>query len=153
MAQWLENVEPLTLKGQIAVPYTWWVGDTGSRFLNAVRHEEKIWGTRCETCDAVFVPPKKNCGRCFSSLDQWVEVGTEGMVTAYTIVRFDHPMHPVKGPFAYALIQLDGADVGLLHLITEDLDKLTNGVRVKARFKEKSQRTGHILDIENFQII
>lgn len=153
MTGWLESVEPLTLKGQIAVPYTWWVGETGSRFLNAVRHEEKIYGTRCDTCDAVFVPPRKNCGRCFADLDQWVELRTEGVVTAFTIVRFNHPIHPVKAPFAHALIQLEGASVGLTHLILNDLDKLADGVRVRAKFKEASQRKGHILDIECFEIV
>ena len=153
MAGWLDSVEPLMLKGQIAVPYTWWVGETGSRFLNAIRYEEKILGTRCQACDTVFVPPRKNCGRCFAKLDQWVELGNEGVVSAYTIIRFDHSMHPVKGPFAYALIQLDGASVGIVHLVTGDLEKLDAGVRVKAQFRDKSQRTGHILDIECFQII
>ena len=153
MAEWLQNVEPLTLKGKIDVPYTWWVGATGSRFLNSIRHAEKILGTRCPACDAVYVPPRKNCGRCFQELDQWVELGTEGFVSAYTIVRYDHPQLPVKAPFAYALIVLDGADVGMVHLITKDLEKLTNGVRVKAQFREPPQRTGHILDIEAFKII
>lgn len=40
----LNQVEPLTLEGQIAVPYTWWVGEVGSRFLIALRDEAKIIG-------------------------------------------------------------------------------------------------------------
>lgn len=151
MAAWLEGVEGLTLKGQIRVPYTWWVGEVGSRFLMALRDECKILGNRCKVCNTVYVPPRKNCGRCFVNIDAWVELGREGVVTAHTIVRFEYPLQPVKPPFAYAVIKLDGADVGLVHIVKKDLERLRNGVRVRAVFKE--QRTGHILDIDSFQIV
>lgn len=153
MADWLEEVEALTLKGKIAVPYTWWVGETGSLFLNAIRSEEKILGSRCPSCGTVFVPPRKNCGRCFVDIESIVECGSSGTVTAYTIIRRDHPLYPVKAPFALALIQLDGSDTAITHLITRDLEKLKKDVRVEAQFKKKSERTGHILDIEGFRIV
>jgi uncharacterized OB-fold protein len=151
MAEWLKEVEPLTLKGQIAVPYTWWVGDTGSRFLVSLRDNQKILGSRCKACGTVYVPPRKNCGRCFIDMDEWVDVASEGYIEAYTIVHYDNPIQPVKSPFAYALIKLDGADVGFLHLIKKDLDKIKNGLRVKAIFK--TERVGHILDIDSFELI
>jgi len=110
MESWLQEVEPLTLKGQIAVPYTWWVGETGSRFLIALRDEGKILGNRCDSCNTVFVPPRKNCGRCFVDTGEWVELSDQGVVKAHTIVRFSHPLQPVEPPFAYAMIQLDGAE-------------------------------------------
>lgn len=151
MASWLEDVEGLTFKGQISVPYTWWVGEVGSRFLIALRDEKRFLGTRCPSCSKVYVPPRRNCGRCFVDMDEWVELGNEGVVTAHTIVRFEYPLQPAKVPFAYAIVKLDGADVGLVHLIREDLDALKNGVRVRAVFKE--DRTGHILDIDSFKVV
>ena len=151
MPDWLRDVEGLTQKGQIAVPYTWWVGETGSRFLLSIRDDRKLLGNRCSRCNTVFVPPRKNCGRCFVDIDEWVEVGNEGVVIAHTIVRYPFEVHPVDVPFAYAMIKLDGADVGFLHIIKENLDALKNGVRVRARFRE--ERTGHILDIDSFEIL
>jgi uncharacterized OB-fold protein len=151
MTGWLDDVEALTLKGQIAVPYTWWVGETGSRFLIGLRDDEKILGNRCSTCNTVYVPPRKNCGRCFEEITDWVELSPEGVVKAHTVVRYPSPVQPAEPPFAYALIRLDGADVDLLHIVRNDLDRLKNGVRVRARFKE--ERTGHILDIEDFEIL
>lgn len=151
MESWKEHGEALTLKGRISLPYTWWVGEVGSRFLTALRDEAKILGNRCMECRTVYVPPRKNCGRCFKEIDNWVEVGKEGVVQAHTIVRFQYPIQPVRAPFAYALIKLDGADVGMVHIIREGLDKLKNGVRVKALFRE--DRKGHIMDIDSFKII
>ena len=151
MTEWLKEVEPLTLKGQIAVPCTWWVGDTGSRFLVSLRDHQKIMGSRCKACGTVFVPPRKNCGRCFVGIDEWVEVAPEGVIEAYTIVHYGHPVQPARSPFAYALIKLDGADVGFLHLIKKDLNRIQNGSRVKAIFK--AERVGSILDIDSFELI
>jgi uncharacterized protein len=151
MKGWLDEVEPLTLRGRIAVPYTWWVGDTGSRFLTALRDQKRILGNRCGECGTVFVPPRKNCGRCFRDVTEWVELGCEGVVTAHTIVRFASPMHQAEPPFAYVLVLLDGADAGLLHIVTGGLERLENGARVRALFSE--ERTGSMLDIDSFEVI
>ena len=149
----LDQVEPLILTGRIAQPYTWWVGETGSRFLIALRDEAKIIGNRCSCCNTVYVPPRKNCGRCFTDMDRFVDLGNEGTVSAHTIVRFKYPVQPADPPFAYALIRLGGADVDFVHMIKKDLNRLKNGVRVRAHFKEPGERTGHILDIDSFEII
>lgn len=153
MTDWRDEVEGLTLKGQIKMPYTWSVGEVGSRFLVALRDERKILGNRCARCGTVYVPPRKNCGRCFTDIgaDDWLELGAEGTVTAYTIVHDDHPLQPVRPPFAYVIVRLDGADVGFVHLLRDGLERLKAGARVRARFKE--QRSGHILDIDGFEIV
>lgn len=151
MVDWCQQTETLTLKGKISLPYNWWVGETGSRFLAALRDTGKIWGNRCHVCGTVFVPPRRNCGRCFVNIDDWVELGDEGIVTCHTIVRFPFELHPAAPPFAYALIKLDGADVSILHIIKNNMKSLRNGVRVKAVLEEN--RSGHILDIDCFRII
>jgi uncharacterized OB-fold protein len=146
----LEAVTPLTLKGQIRMPYTWSVGATGSRFLVALRDRAVILGNRCDRCGTVYVPPRKNCGRCFLPIDaeSWREVGPQGVVETFTVVRRGHALHPVPAPFAYALIRLDGADVGFLHIVRTGLDRLEAGVRVRAVFAARP--SGNILDIEGF---
>ncbi len=151
MSEWLKDVEPLVLKGQIAVPYTWDAGEVGSKFLISLRDDQKILGTKCSKCGTVYVPGRKTCGRCFVDMTEWVNIADEGVIEAYTIVHYSYAVQPVQAPFAYALIKLDGADVGFLHLIKKDLDKLKNGLRVKAKFK--AERTGSILDIDSFELI
>jgi len=47
MKNWLETVEPLVYESRIKVPYTWSVGEVGSRFLIELRDHKKIYGTRC----------------------------------------------------------------------------------------------------------
>lgn len=153
MADWRNEVEALTLKGQIKMPYTWSVGETGSRFLIALRDEQKILANRCPKCGTVYVPPRKNCGGCFVDIgtDDWLEISSEGVVTSFTVVRYAYALQPVAPPFAYAIIQLDGASVGFVHIIKDGLERLKNGARVRAKFQE--ERSGRILDIDGFEII
>lgn len=149
--EWLDRVEPLTLKGQIRMPYHWSVGETGSRFLVALRDDQKILADRCGRCGRVFVPPRQTCPFCFVGITDWTEVAAEGSVRAFTIVHKESPLQPFAPPYAYALIVLDGAETAMLHLIRDRLDRLAAGCRVRAVFRE--ERTGSIRDIERFEIL
>ena len=149
MADWMDKVENLIYSGRIKVPYKWYVGEVGTRFLTAIRDNKEIWGIRCPECKRVYVPPLKNCGECFALTDEWVQVSDVGTLESFTVVRYSHDMHPVKPPFAYGLIKLDGADGALLHLLGDvDLNKLEVGMRMKAVFAD--EREGSIMDIKHF---
>ena len=139
-------------QGVIRVPYTWAAGEVASKFYIGLR-DKKIYGIRCPNCDVVFVPPKKVCHRCFNNLTEWVEVSDEGTLETFTIVHYNEPeLHPMKAPFAYGIIKLDGADTGITHLIGEaDLNGIREGMRLKAAFREKPE--GNYLDIKYFKPI
>ncbi|MEW6440986.1 MAG: Zn-ribbon domain-containing OB-fold protein [bacterium] len=149
-AAWLESVEPMVHHSRIKVPYTWSVGETGSRFLAGIRDHKRLQGKQCESCKTVYVPPRKMCPRCFRDTGPWVDVGPDGTLLTYTIVRYENGLQPARAPFAYGIIQLDGASTGLLHLIGDvDLSSIRSGLRLTAVFKE--ERTGTILDIAHFR--
>ena len=60
------------------------------------------------------------------------------------------PAHPLQPPFAYGIVQLDGADTGIVHILGEvDFAQLRQGMRVEAVFGE--ERRGNILDIKYFR--
>ena len=149
-ADWLNDVEPMVHESRIKVPYSWSVGDTGSRFLTEIRDRKQILGKKCEGCENVFVPPRKMCPRCFQDTGSWIEVGPKGTLVTYTIVRYKNTLQPLNLPFGYGIIQLDGASTGLVHLLGEvDPETVRAGMRVEPVFKE--DRTGHILDIAFFR--
>jgi len=70
MKYWLETVEPLVYESRIKVPYTWSVGEAGSRFLIELKDHKKIYGTECPKCNTVYLPPEKTCGQCFLNLKE-----------------------------------------------------------------------------------
>ncbi len=139
-----------SIPGAFDISYTYSVGALGSRFFTELRDNQKIMGMRCPQCNQVYVPPRLTCFRCFSKLDEWVEVSNKGTVDSFTVVNYSEAIHPMSAPFAYAIIKLDGADTGMNHLLGEvDLDKITVGMRVEPVFAE--ERTGSILDIKYFK--
>jgi len=142
----------LVHQGVIRVPYTWAAGEVASRFYVGLK-EKRIYGIRCPSCGTVFVPPKKVCHQCFSDLSEWVEVSDEGTLETFTIVHYSEPeLHPIKAPFAYGIIKLDGADTGMTHLIGEmDFKSIREGMRLKAVFQEEPK--GNYLDIKYFKPI
>jgi uncharacterized OB-fold protein len=150
MEEWLEGLEPVVVHQDLKVPYRYSMGGVPSKFFIEIRDNQKIMGIRCPSCDVVFVPPRSTCGRCFSQLQEWVEVGNQGTLETYTQVRYSTPVQPASAPFYYGIIKLDGADTGLAHMVGDLQGKEPRiGMRVQAVFKE--ERKGNMLDILHFK--
>jgi uncharacterized OB-fold protein len=143
--------DAFVVNGTFALPYNYFAGRVGSRWLVALRDEQKIYGVRHPKTGKVYVPPRQVDERDFTDLTaDWVEVGPEGTVTGFTIVRYPEPYQPQPVPFGLALIKLDGADTSLTHVVRQqDLDRLRVGGRVRAVFA--ANRTASILDIGWFE--
>jgi len=126
------------------------MGATTSRFFAEIRDNGKIMGIRCPQCDVVFVPPRTTCGRCFSQLHEWVEVGNQGTLETYAQVRYKTSVQPAEAPFYYGIIKLDGADTGLAHIVGDLKGQEPRiGMRLRAVFQE--ERKGNMLDIRYFK--
>jgi len=152
MDEWLRGLEPIVEHQDLQVPYRYSLGPTASKFFSEIRDHKKIMGIRCPKCDLVYVPPRSTCGRCFSSLKDWVEVSQQGTLETFTRVNYSTPVQPVPAPFYYGIVKLDGADTGLPHLIGQMGDKQPRvGMRLQAVFKE--ERAGNMLDILYFKPI
>ena len=142
--------DEIVYPGKIKVPYEWSVGEYGSRFFYELRENKKIWATRCPGCKKVFIPPRKTCPDCFTPIGEWLEVGPKGRLVTFTIVRYSAQIHPIPAPLAIGIIQLDGADTGLVHLIGGvEVEEIRSGMRVKPVFKEEGK--GNLLDISYFE--
>ena len=148
----LEGMDVWVYHGQIYIPNTYSAGAVGSRFLIELRDNKKIMGTRCPTCNLVYVPARSACRDCFGELSEWVEVSQKGTLLTYTVAYQSNPIQPVSTPIVYGIVQLDGADTGFVHMLGEvDPEKLKVGTKVKALFKSKKERQGSILDIKYFK--
>jgi uncharacterized OB-fold protein len=96
------------------------------------------------------------CERCFSSIDEWVEVGHQGTLEAFTICYVPFQGLPPP-PIATIMVKLDGADGCLMHVLSgvdlSDVDKANElvkiGMRVEAVWRD--ERKGEIGDIEYFR--
>jgi len=146
----LEGQDVWLYHGQVYIPNQFAAGAVGSRFLTQLRDKKKFLGTRCPTCNRVYVPARSICKDCFGQLKQWVEVSDKGTLLTYTVCNEPNPMQPAETPIAYGIVQLDGADSGFVHMLGEvEPEQLRIGMRVQAVFREK--REASILDIRYFK--
>lgn len=147
------GVEPMFQDSVSEFPYKHSTGETIGRFLAGLKEQKKIWGQRV-TGQGVVVPPLGYSEIDGSPGGEWVEVQPTGTVTAVARVfrPIDH-LHPSDRPFAFVLVQLDGADTAMAHIVREDLDKLVIGSRVAVVWKADDERTGSVRDIDCFRII
>jgi hypothetical protein len=145
-----EDRDILSAAAELEFPYQHSTGPVIGRFLTELRDHRRLLGIRCPACAVVQVPPQDYCERCAASLSEWREVGPEGTLTSFAVVRRAQGPHPHPAPFAYALVRLDGAGTDLLHIVrTDDYAALRAGLRVGPVWRE--DRVGSILDIDCFQ--
>jgi uncharacterized OB-fold protein len=129
-------------------PYRRSLGPVLGRFFTGLR-DGRIEGNRTRA-GRVLVPPMEydpDTGEDVSH--DWVEVGPGGVVRSWTWIREPRAAHPSDRPFAYALVQLDGADTPLLGIVlARDESAMHTGMRVTVRWAE--ERSGRIQDIAGF---
>lgn len=142
--------DSFSIPGKLALPYQYYAGEVSSRFLLALR-EGKIFGARCPECNKVYVPPRAVCERHIQQkLDEWVELPGPGTVKQFTVIRYQEPYLPFPPPYVLALIQLDGADSALAHVVRGVApSEMRVGLRVRPVFRKKPE--GTLGDIECFK--
>jgi uncharacterized OB-fold protein len=151
-----QEEEILIMPGAWNLPFRHTAGRFASRFFRELRDNKKIFGVRCPECRRVLLPPRPLCERCFAPIDEWVEVGPQGTLEAFTICYVPFLGLPPP-PIATIIVKLDGADGCLSHVLggvdLSDVDKAPElvkiGMRVEAVWRD--ERKGEISDIEYFR--
>ena len=129
-------------------PFSRTVGPVQSAFLTGLR-EGLVLGVR-GVDGRVICPPVEYDPVTSEDLTELVELSTTGTVTTWSWVPEPRPGQPLDRPFAWALVQIDGADTGLLHAVDAGSpDAMRTGMRVQVRWAD--EREGHINDIACFE--
>jgi uncharacterized OB-fold protein len=118
-------------------------------FLTALR-EQRVLGIRGAD-GRVVCPPAEYDPTTGAPLTEMVEVGTEGTITSWSWVPEMREGQRLEQPHALAMIQLDGADTSMLHVVdAPGPDAVSTGARVRIRWAD--QREGLITDIACFEL-
>ena len=130
-------------------PYTRSTGPMVGAFLTGLR-DRRVLGVRDSTGRVVVPPPEYDVATAAQlPADDLIEVGSEGVVTSWSWNATPRLGQPFDRPFAWALVQLDGADTALLHALDAPADQISTGMRVRIRWAEET--TGMIHDIACFE--
>ena len=73
--------------------------------------EERLMGSRCEECEAHYVPPRSICVKCFSSDMDWMEMKGIGRLAAFTCITIAPPFMIAQGynrnnPYISGVVEL-----------------------------------------------
>ena len=128
--------------------YTRSLGPTLAAFFEGLR-ERRIVGARTAS-GKVVVPPTPHDPDTGEDIAGLVDLPDAGVVTTWAWVSSPRPKHPLQRPFAWALIQIDGADTGMLHVVDAGSEsRMSTGMRVKAKWADEPK--GSILDLACFE--
>ena len=143
----------LRVRTPISVTYQWSAGPRSSSYLKGLE-EGRLLGKRCPSCELVYFPPRNGtCAMCGVLLgDDDVEVGPRGTITTFCIVNVPFLGQKITPPYVAATILLDGADIGVQHLIQEvDAGKVRMGMRVEPVWKDRSEWGPTLENIAHFR--
>ncbi len=89
------------------------------QFLN----EGKLMGSKCQSCGALYTPPRPICTKCHGAEMRWVKMKGRGNLTAFTCIAVGLPFmiaegYDRKNPYISGVVELE------------------EGVKVDARIEE-----------------
>jgi len=85
--------------------------------------EDKLMGSKCGKCGAIYAPPRPMCPKCHGTDMQWIEMKGKGKLVAFTSIAV--------GP---SFMAQEGYD--RKHPYISGVVELEEGVRVDARIEE-----------------
>ena len=144
--------EPVrSIRTPMRLEYRYTPGRAQSRFLRGLENG-RIFGQRCPSCSKVYTPPRGACAACGIPTEEEVELTGRGTVTTFCVVNVPFFGQRIKPPYVSATVLLDGADIGLMHLIQEvEADKVHMGMRVEPVWVDDDERKPTLESIKYFR--
>jgi len=140
--------QPLHATLEISFDYTRSLGPTLSEFMTALA-DRRILGARASD-GRVHAPPFEYDPVTSAPPSELVEVGPGGTVVSWTWMASPLEGQPLRRPFGWALIRLDGASTAMLHAVDSGTAGLMRtGLRVRPRWSDR-RGTG-LTDIACFE--
>ena len=79
-----------------------------SLFFKNLR-EGQLTTTKCKSCERLLWPPRIVCPGCLSDELEWVDLGSEGELYAFTEMRLGAPLGFVEDvPFCIGIVKIGG---------------------------------------------
>lgn len=131
----------------IEYPFMRTTGPVIGAFLTGLRDGRVLGITGAD--GRVVCPPVEYDPMTGAALTEMVEVGTGGVVTSWSWVTTIREGQLLQHPHALALIQLDGADTSMMHVVDAGTSAaMSTGMRVAIRWADEPE--GLISDIAAF---
>lgn len=108
-------------------------------FWDAAR-EGKLKIKHCDECGKAHFYPRALCPHCHSDRLDWIEVKGAGEIYTFTIARRGAgKAFEADAPYVVALIQLDEGPRMMSNVVTDDVEAVRIGQRVRVVFAEAGE--------------
>lgn len=107
-----------TLDTPARLDYDFTAGRATTTFLRGIT-ERRILGEACPICEKVYVPSRGACPTHGVPTERIVELAGPGVLVSYCVVNVAFHGSVMEIPYVGGLIQLEGADMFLMHLVQE----------------------------------
>lgn len=140
-------------KGMVRADFNFWVGRYLDKFFDNLEIK-KVIGNKCSKCSAVYVPPRKICGKCNVVIpleESWVDLPDTGTLINYTITpyRINDRTHRKAKNLLLGMVQINGSNTSIVYRILNlDPSEVKIGMKVKIEWAEKTK--GAPSDIKGF---
>jgi uncharacterized OB-fold protein len=139
--------EYIRLKFKTPRPYNWSTGKYLGHVYAEAKENKKLIGNRCPKCKDICLPPTPVCPKCKVDMGwDWVELPQTGSVYQYTYLVYPlwdpHYGEKWANPYPSAIILLDNGVFYRHWLEEKDKEKLKEGMRVQAVWKEDYDERG-----------
>ncbi|MHA2393180.1 MAG: Zn-ribbon domain-containing OB-fold protein [Promethearchaeota archaeon] len=89
---------------------------------------KKLMGSKCQKCNATYVPPRKLCIECNSTELDWIEMSGKGKLAAFSCIGVGTTFMVEKGysmkkPYCFSVIELEEGPMVSGQLIGVDESK------------------------------
>jgi len=106
-----------------------------SRFFQNLK-EGKLTTTKCKACGKLLWPPRIVCPECFSENLEWVDLGAEGELYAFTEMRLGAPLGFVEdAPFCIGIVKIGGLHISA-RIDDAKYEELKIGEKVRLKIVE-----------------
>jgi len=150
----LQGVEPvLSVRTPARLDYDFTAGRSTSAFLRGML-EKKIIGEACPICHKVYAPSRGACPSHGVPTEGHIELAQQGVVVSFCVVNVAFHGSVMEIPYVSALIQLEGADMFLMHLLQEiKADEVRVGQWVEAVWVDDADLAPTLESVKYFRPI
>lgn len=128
---------------------------TSASFYNYLS-ENRLMGSRCQRCDALYLPPRPICIKCYSTDMEWVQLAGQGKLVAFTTIAvgtslmveagYDRDRHYCSG-----IVELEEGPRISAQLVGVDTQK-PNSIKIGAPLVIEFPDKGNRLPIVTFRV-
>lgn len=110
-----------------------------ARFWREQPARYNLWGTKCRSCGMIHFPPRDICPKCQSTKVDKEQLGKDGKIVTYTVIRVAPEGFEKEVPYIMAIIEMKGGSRLTAQIVDAKPEDIEIGKKVRAVFRKISE--------------